>query len=259
MLFKSLITKITIVLLSAITIWALAAAVEKTMSDKSSSIIINIKGDKEGQAMITEDDLRVILDRDFNDLMVGQKLSEVDLAKVEQRLSQEAYLSRVNVFMDAKNRLTVEAVPRIAHMRVLHQDGRSYFIDNDGFMFPVSRHFTPRVHVVTGLVPVYTKPLFEQEEHSLLKDLHELVSFIKEDEFLDALFEEIHVTLNKEIELIPKVGKHRIMYGTHSGVEMADRFENLKIFYQEGLPYEGWNKYSSINIEFKDQVVCSVR
>jgi len=259
MQIKNLITKITIVLLSAVTIWALVAAVDRTMCEKSGSIIIKIQGEEDYQAMISEDDLRVILDREFNDIMVGQKMAEVDIARVEERLTSEPYLAKVHVYIDAKKKMHVEVTPRVAHMRIMHNDGRSYFIDEGGYMFPVSRHFTPRVHVVTGMVPVYTKPIFEEEETSLLKDVHELVKHIQEDEFLNAFVEEIHITQSKSIELIPKVGKHRVVYGHHRSEEMADRFENLKIFYQEGLPYEGWNKYSSINIEFKDQVVCSVK
>jgi cell division protein FtsQ len=30
----------------------------------------------------------------------------------------------------------------------------------------------------------------------------------------------------------------------------------LKIFYKEGMPYEGWRKYETINLKYSGQVVC---
>ena len=37
-----------------------------------------------------------------------------------------------------------------------------------------------------------------------------------------------------------------------------EKFEKLKMFYTEGLnKTDGWNKYSTINIKYKNQVVCT--
>ncbi len=33
----------------------------------------------------------------------------------------------------------------------------------------------------------------------------------------------------------------------------------LKIFYKEALPYEGWNKYSGVSLQYDGQVVCKKR
>ena len=42
-----------------------------------------------------------------------------------------------------------------------------------------------------------------------------------------------------------------------------ENFENklarLKEFYQKGLNQVGWNKYSRINLEFSNQIICTKR
>lgn len=257
MRLRNLLIKLGLVLLLVATVWALIAAVDRTMSSRAETIVYNLKGDKDSKSMVSEDDLRVIMDREFNDLLVGTELSEVNIQSIEERLTMEPYLAEVDVYVDAKGILNIEARPRVALMRVMHLDGRSYFIDVNGIMFPVSRHYTPRVHVITGKVPVYQKPLMEEDSAHAMKQIFDLINYLKTDEFLDAQIEEVHIRMDGNIELVPKVGSHRIIYGRHDAKDMADRFENLKVFYQEGLPYEGWNKYSSINIEYKGQVVCS--
>ena len=57
--------------------------------------------------------------------------------------------------------------------------------------------------------------------------------------------------------MIPVVGKQRIVFGKASSVkEVEDKFQRLKVFYQEAMPYEGWNKYKEISLKYEGQVVC---
>jgi len=46
---------------------------------------------------------------------------------------------------------------------------------------------------------------------------------------------------------------------TYSDDQVKDKFTRLKIFFKEGLPYEGWDKYSEINLIYNGQVVCRKR
>ncbi|MCD8495578.1 MAG: hypothetical protein LRY45_02455 [Bacteroides graminisolvens] len=75
--------------------------------------------------------------------------------------------------------------------------------------------------------------------------------------FFNALIEQIYVSNANEFTLIPKVGDQKIIFGKYEDV--ITKLENLKIFYQEALPYEGWQKYRTINVKYKGQVVCEKR
>ena len=77
------------------------------------------------------------------------------------------------------------------------------------------------------------------------------------DPFYSALVEQIYLSNVGEYILIPKVGQQKIILGPYEEIE--DKLERLKIFYKQGIPYEGWQKYKSINLKFKDQVVCKKR
>ena len=258
MRLKIYLIRISILLAVIGGVWLLIAAVGRSMTQSGDHIQFNIKHLSNQSDIFTEDDLRTIMDRDFNDVMVGKPVYDIDVKAIEERFKKEAYLRDVKVFIDSRAVLNIEVAPREAFFRVLHEDGTSYFMDREGYRFPVSRHYTPRVHVVTGKVPIIKESLASSDSN-VVHQVYELLEFIKKDELLDALVEEVHVEIGGVIELVPKVGKFKIIYGRHDPLAMADRFENLKIFYEEGMPYEGWNKYSSINIEYKDQVVCSLR
>jgi cell division protein FtsQ len=68
----------------------------------------------------------------------------------------------------------------------------------------------------------------------------------------------LYINTDKEIELYPAVGGHKIIFG--KGDDIEEKFEKLKVFYREGLnSIDSWNKYSSINLKYKSQVVCIKR
>ena len=81
--------------------------------------------------------------------------------------------------------------------------------------------------------------------------------FLQENEFWNSQIEQINVLSGNNIELVPRVGDHLIYMGQLNGYE--HKLERLKKFYQKVLNEVGWNKYSMINIEFSNQIVCTKR
>ena len=57
------------------------------------------------------------------------------------------------------------------------------------------------------------------------------------------------------MELIPKVGKHKIIIGNVENIEQ--KLYNLKLFYINGLNQKGWENYSVINLKYQNQIVCT--
>ncbi|MEO8088452.1 MAG: cell division protein FtsQ, partial [Bacteroidota bacterium] len=66
---------------------------------------------------------------------------------------------------------------------------------------------------------------------------------------------QIFVDAAGDMELIPRVGNQTILFGDEK--QMEEKFNKLYTFYKKGLSKTGWNQYKTINVTFKDQVVCS--
>jgi cell division protein FtsQ len=83
--------------------------------------------------------------------------------------------------------------------------------------------------------------------------------------------EQINVLSDLGIELVPRVGDHIIYVGSLPMTKYIDErpklvsdFINKKLtrlekFYKYGLSQAGWNKYSYINLEFDNQIICKKR
>jgi cell division protein FtsQ len=85
--------------------------------------------------------------------------------------------------------------------------------------------------------------------------LFKIATYVDKDAFWKAQIEQIFVTAESEYLLIPKIGDHTIVFGTAENME--EKFEKLLLFYKEGLSRVGWEQYKSINVKFKNQVVCT--
>lgn len=57
-----------------------------------------------------------------------------------------------------------------------------------------------------------------------------------------------------EVELTPRSGRYTILFGRLDDVE--GKFDKLLRFYRSGLASVGWSEYRTIDIRYKDQVVC---
>lgn len=83
--------------------------------------------------------------------------------------------------------------------------------------------------------------------------------------------EQINVRFDRGIELVPRVGNHVVYIGKLPESNYPDErekevtdFVNMKMdrlekFYKYGLSQVGWNKYSYINLEFDNQIICKKR
>lgn len=91
---------------------------------------------------------------------------------------------------------------------------------------------------------------------SKLDDLYRISKYVCNSTFFNALFTQLHYDNDKGFKLIPRVGNQEIVFGlAESEEEVQEKFNKLKIFYEEVIPYEGWEKYESVDLRFDEQIV----
>ncbi|MES2779313.1 MAG: hypothetical protein V4651_05380 [Bacteroidota bacterium] len=186
--------------------------------------------------------------------IIGKKIMELNIPLIETKLNHNDFIKTSQVFTDMNGELQINIEQRRPILRLLKADGSSYYIDEEGRKMPVSQAFTAHVPIASG-------NLFEEYKardtmHTLVgSELHKIATYVDKDAFWKAQIEQIFVTAESEFMLIPKVGDHTIVFGT--GEDMEEKFEKLLLFYKEGLSRVGWEKYSTINLKYKNQIVCT--
>ena len=205
--------------------------------------------------LVTAAELLALLEASFTKPLSELSLSDVDVERVEEVLEQQAFVGDAEAYVDADLVLHITAEQRVPLLRVIADNGQNYYLDLEGVRLPLSSNHTVRVPVVTGKVAAWSDDYLEQPSHQL-QQLLQLAHFVRQDDFLNALIEQIDVTATGELVLAPKVGDQVIYLGRYDHEETYRRLDRLKIFYREGLPYEGWRKYRSFDLRYADQVVA---
>jgi cell division protein FtsQ len=206
-----------------------------------------------GDKLISENDVRQMLVKAFGNDLENSELASLDVERMERVLEMDPFVKDADAYIDQNNQVHINVVQREPLLRVLDNQGNNYYLDASGKKMPPSKNFAARVIVATGNIAPYT-PEFREKRKSSLKDLFHISQTLQADDFFHAFIQQIHVTNTGEFVLVPLIGDQKIILG--SARKLEDKLQRLKIFYKEGMPYEGWNKYSTINLKYSGQVVC---
>ncbi len=195
--------------------------------------------------------------------IVGSEIKDIPLVSIENRIKSLHELRTAEVYFSYDGILHVSVGQRNPIMRVMPNDGGDYFVDDKGYVFRRRNLYNPRLHIVEGNVTV-TRAMLDSlsvldtaVKHSVLKDIYHFVKYINGNAFWSAQIDQIYVDDNNEIDLIPRVGNQTIHLGTFENYR--GKLRNLAAFYDQVMPAVGWSKYSRIDLEFRDQIVCKKR
>jgi cell division protein FtsQ len=242
---------------------AFATGKEKNVVAENLYVSVN---NTEVNTFIDEEDVKDFF-KDRNDSILHTSLKNIDVNSLEKALNSHPAVENSDIAVDVNGDVTIDVTQRTPLVRVMNMDGESYYIDDKSKLMPLSDKYTARVLIATGYIiePFASRYQFlvnDIAKHdvfskvSVLDDIYNISAFIAKDSVLASLIHQINVTPDKELELYPSIGNHKIIFG--EAKDFQEKFDKLKLFYTDGLnKTDGWNKYSTINIKYKNQVVCT--
>lgn len=265
-LFKKIAYITGWVLLAAALVSVFAFVQKKENDLLCSKININILRDPlHENYFVSEDAIRQLIAKHFGQIE-NSPLKNIDVNYLERLMYTNPWVYRANVYLSIDGVTDIEIEQRQPILRIINEKNESYYMDSNGKLMLWSADYTPRVLIASG----YIKETYAEwnksaapeiinndtlKTRTLLDDLYSMAKFILADEFWAAHVDQIYVNKDGELELVPKVGEHKIIFG--SSDEMAEKFWKLKTFYKEGLNFTGWENYDTLNLKFDNQVVCT--
>jgi cell division protein FtsQ len=242
-------------------VMTLLSFVDSSLGNKAcSQLVINLENNN--MNFIEESDIKTRL-TDLGNPIVGSPMATLDLRRFEEEILNMAEVEATEVYATIDGKVVVNATQRRPIFRVINaNDSLSIYVDDRGHVMPWSNKYTARVLIVNGHLNVPRSGAVADvlvndsiAEVSLFDDVYQLGTFIEKDKFWRKQIQQVFVAPNGDFELVPRVGNHVIILG---GVDnMAKKFMKLKAFYKKGLKNADWNRYSIINLKYKDQIVCT--
>lgn len=249
-----------VILIIALLVVAQTSQDNKTVEKPNVSISV-----VDENAFLTETELLDRLGR-LNLYYSNQLFKNLNTTAIEEHIRKMHEVEHVEVYKQLGGNWGIRLKVRQPYARVFNQYGESYYIDSKGATMNPSPNFTARVLVFSGKIPDKADSLTVKdiEANSALKaksnldEIYHIAKVVHESPFLTAQIAQIHRDKWGDYILTPRVGAQRIVLGpAPSERDVKEKLKKLQTFYKEGLPYVGWNKYKTINLKYRNQIVCT--
>ncbi len=237
--------------LGGATVFLLVAAIKTKPERLCKGIEISIHGVSNNFFVDKNDILKTIASLEKTN-PVGKAMGAFNLKHLEDQLDRDVWIKSAQLFFDNNDILQVIVQEREPVARVFAASGETFYIDDELAMLPLSEKFSARLPVFTNFPS--GKKILSGADSSLLMDIKTISLAIQNDSFCMAMIEQVDITAQRTFEMIPKIGNQLIVFGDATDTET--KLVKLKLFYKEIMVKAGWDHYSIINVQYKNQVVA---
>ena len=249
---KKIVRNITWSLLAIASVSLLIAAMRAKNELTTAGVIIHIQPGT-GSSFIRATDVNAVLEK--NGARNGAALSTMNLNNIEQQLQRNPWIKKAEVFVDNKQILHAEITLRTPLARVFTVSGNSFYIDTACTKMPVITTNPSRLILFTSFPSDKNK--LSVPDSLLMQQVKKIATYISADSFWMAQTAQVDISTEGKFILIPVLGNQQILLGNADNLD--EKFRALMAFYQQAWKTLGFEKYSSISVEFSGQLVASRR
>jgi cell division protein FtsQ len=170
-------------------------------------------------------------------------MSSISPRKMEETLQKSPFVEKAECYKTLSGHVCINIKQRIPVVRIMSDNDDNYYLDNHGNIMPEAGYATD-ILIATGHISK------KYAQNVLSKIANHIVS----NTFWKNQTVQLNVLTNGTLEMVPRVGDHIVFLGSPTNID--NKLERLRKFYIYGLNKAGWNKYSYINVEFNNQIIC---
>jgi cell division protein FtsQ len=174
---------------------------------------------------------------------LSQPMHDISSRKIEETLLKSPFVEKAECYKTHSGHVCINIKQRIPVVRVMADNGENYYLDTQGNMMPESNFVTDLVIATGAINRKYAKTI-----------LTRVANYIQQDKFWKNQIVQMNVLPDGTMEIVPRVGDHIVYLGAPK--EIDKKLDRLRKFYLYGLNKAGWGKYSYINVEFNNQIIC---
>lgn len=237
-------------MLAAYLVIALAMTASEPDLQQCTAFEITVVGEDGGsqRAFVTSGELARELDS-LPSKAAGMALANINTQEIRRHLLSLDKIEDAEVVRMTDGTIRVKATPIIPVARIF-DGGSSYYINRAGKKVSADARYHKDVPVIEGRFD-YPDSVFSPA--SLLP----LLSYIASDSVWNSYVSMIKVKSPTDIIIVPVIREHVVNIGAPEGFD--DKFARLKKFYSEVLPKQGWEKYDTLSLKWRGQLVATKR
>jgi cell division protein FtsQ len=196
----------------------------------------------------------------------NQLMGDIEVDRIEKSLLNMPGVKNAEVFKFNSGVVKIDITQSTPIARVIMKGGLiSFYLDETGEQMPLSEHYVAKVPIFNGEIKEgrngYSVNELNENDSlkavSVIDDIYEVALLFDENKFMSAQIVQTYFNQDKEMEMIPRVGNQRILFGDSKDAEI--KFKKLTRFYTEVINPKELNLYDTLNIKYINQIICSKR
>ncbi|RME14751.1 MAG: hypothetical protein D6799_06795 [Bacteroidetes bacterium] len=188
----------------------------------------------------------------------------INFYEIENHLNKKNEIKNSTVYFTPNKQLYIIVKERKPIARIISKH-QQYYIDDEWKTLKITQPY--KVPIIINdvhepatafqLYPIYKTFISENfRQVSTLDDIYIILNTLYSDTVLYNFIDHIHINKNHEITLYPVIGKFKITSGQSNCFK--EKMNKLKLFIINGLnKNNAWNKYTEINIKYKNLIYCT--
>jgi cell division protein FtsQ len=236
---------------SAITL-LLISAVSKEQKNLCKDVIVEFDEELPYRMLDKNEIIHTLWPEVRNNYPVGKPVASIDLFTLEKQLEKNPWISDADLYIDQLKKLHLRIKQRNPVARLFTPEGNSFYIDDEYAILPVKLAATVSLPVFTNYTLLSNTPT--AADTTLMNRIISLSNFIKEDSLWMAQVEQVNINPDRTFELVTQMGDQVVQLGLRS--DWLKLFSKLEVLYKHINQEGNWSKYSQIDLQYKDQVVC---
>jgi cell division protein FtsQ len=181
---------------------------------------------------------------------------------IQKALESNAWIENSTSYIDLDGTLNVSFKEYEPWFRVFGKNGHSVYVTREGFVIPSSRTYTPYVLVTSGNFELRSDSTTYQLtdtlecDRNLLNALH-WCEAIEGNDFVGHCIGQLYCNKRNQFELTVKGFDGRVVVG--DTCDASDKLKRLEIFMKQRIESPETKTLKSINLNYKNQIVCTKR
>ncbi|MFI3267248.1 MAG: hypothetical protein R3Y51_00890 [Rikenellaceae bacterium] len=213
---------------------------------------------------VTQQDVEEWLYSEYCEAHIGKDIEDIDTKAIEVFISEQSFVSRVNVTHDIFGTLFVEIVQSEPFFRVLDNGGNDFYVDTNRKAHNYNGNFVKDITVITcdTLLSKEIKNYAKKTSKScnMLDKFFIFVNSVNCSKFWNAQIAGINIEYLGNVEIFPRFGSQKIILCNFEDIGNFETYlRKLNVFYDKQIAKSGWNTYSQIDLSYHDMIVCKLR
>lgn len=176
---------------------------------------------------------------------VDKQIGIAEANEIEQCLMGMNVCKKTDCYMGYDSTLYLRIWQRCPIFRVLPDKGKSYYIDQERTIMPISNNFTAHLPVLSGAI----------ERDAAKGKWFDFMQYLQNDKHWQYMIAEVHVDSQEQIVLSSKQGIPYIELGKLE--DYANKMEKLRAWYQSYPHKNSDTIYTKITIHYDHLLFCT--